>query len=92
MNESTLGVHEIELVVDTRKDFRDGRGVADHAASAHHLCQIAARHHRWWLIVDATLEPSWAPINELDRPFRLDGCHRGIHVLQTSSQATLIRG
>merc|ERR1719480_698039 len=58
MDKCSLGVHEIELVVDTREDLRDGRGVADHAACAHHLGQVASRHNRRRLIVDAVLEAS----------------------------------
>ena len=37
------------------------RGIGDHAACAHDLGQITARHHSWWLIIDATLEASGAP-------------------------------
>merc|ERR1711871_1582272 len=55
MHECTLAVHEIELVVDAREPLRDRSGVRDHAHSAHHLCQIAARHHRRRLVVDSTL-------------------------------------
>ena len=36
-------------------------GVGDHAASAHHLGQVASRHNSWGLIVDAALEASGAP-------------------------------
>ena len=37
------------------------RGVGDHAASTHDLGQIASRHDRRWLIIDAALEASGAP-------------------------------
>merc|ERR1719218_141469 len=37
MHEGTLGVHQIELVVNARHDFRDRRAVRDHAARAHDL-------------------------------------------------------
>ena len=36
-------------------------GVGDHAAGAHDLGQVAARHHSGWLVVDATLEARGAP-------------------------------
>ena len=37
------------------------------------------RHCRW-LIVDATLEASGAPVHELDGALGLDGCHCCIHI------------
>ena len=61
MDEGTLGVHKIELVVDTRKHLGDGGGVADHAASSHHLGQVATRDHGGRLIIDTTLETGGAP-------------------------------
>merc|ERR1712039_353181 len=62
MHEGTLGVHKIELVVEAREDLCNGRGVADYAASTHDLGQVAARHHRGRLVVDAAFEASRAPI------------------------------
>merc|ERR1712224_190465 len=66
MHKSTLGVHEVELVIDTRKYFRDGRRVADHAAGAHHFRKVTAWNDCRWLIVDSALETSGRPIDELD--------------------------
>merc|ERR1711976_47048 len=56
MHKSALAVHEVELVVDAREDFGDSCGVADHAACAHDLRQVATRHDCGWLVVDAALE------------------------------------
>mmetsp|Transcript_29185 Transcript_29185/g.73702 ORF Transcript_29185/g.73702 Transcript_29185/m.73702 type:complete len:506 (-) Transcript_29185:117-1634(-) len=81
MDKGALGVHQVELVVDAREDLSDGRGIADHAARTHHLGQVASRHHCRRLVVDATLEASRAPIDELDGPLGLDGGYRGVHVL-----------
>merc|ERR1719350_2495960 len=72
VNEGTLGVHQIELVVDARKHLCDGRGVADHAHRAHDLSKISAEHHRGRLVVDAALEARGRPVHELDRALRLD--------------------
>ena len=33
MDEGSLGVHEIELVIDSGEDLSDGSGVGDHAAA-----------------------------------------------------------
>merc|ERR1719277_325272 len=41
VDEGTLGVHKIELVVDTGEDLGDGGTVGDHAHSAHDLGQVA---------------------------------------------------
>merc|ERR1719499_1414017 len=51
MDERTLGIHQIELVVDARKYLGNGRGVADHAAGTHHLGQITSWNHSGWLVV-----------------------------------------
>merc|ERR1719163_2220300 len=66
VDEGALRVHQIELVVDAGEDLSDSRGVADHADSAHNLREVATRHDSWWLVVDAALEASWAPIDELN--------------------------
>ena len=68
MDEGTLGVHEIELVVKTSPGLGDGGGVGQHADGALHLGQVAAGHHGGGLVVDAHLEASGAPVHELDGP------------------------
>merc|ERR1712178_215369 len=80
MHKGTLTVHEIELVVDTGEDFCNGCGVADHAASTHDLGQVTAWHHGRRLVVDATLEPGWRPIDKLNGPLGLNSSDRGIHI------------
>merc|ERR1711959_623938 len=81
VDKGTLGVHQVELVVDPREHLRNGSGVRDHAHRAHHLRQIATRNHGRGLVVDAALEPRRRPIHELDGPLRLDRRDRGVHVL-----------
>merc|ERR1711934_906324 len=73
VNEGTLGVHKIELVVDAGEDLSDGGGVGDHAAGALDLGKVTTGHDGWWLVVDATLEAGWAPVDELDGALGLDG-------------------
>merc|ERR1712125_252243 len=81
MHECTLAIHQVKLVVDTREDFGNGRGVADHANSAHHLRKITARHHSGRLVVDAALESGGAPIDKLNSTLRLDGRNSCVDVL-----------
>merc|ERR1712118_158624 len=66
VNERTLSVHQVELVVNAGHHFRNRRAVRDHAASAHDLGQIAAGHDRRRLIVCSALEASRRSIDELD--------------------------
>jgi len=80
VNEGSLGVHEIELVVESGPCLGDGRGVAQHAHSTLDLGQITAGNNGWRLVVDANLEASWAPVDELDGALGLDGGDGGVDV------------
>ena len=51
---SIAKLHEVELVIDARKDLRDSRGVGDHAARSHDLGQVTTGYNSWWLVVDAS--------------------------------------
>merc|ERR1712072_1653649 len=81
MDEGTLGVHKIELVVNAGEDLSNGGGVGDHAHGAHNLGEIATGDDGGWLVVDSALEASGAPVDELDGPLGLDGGNSGIDVL-----------
>jgi hypothetical protein len=81
VNEGTLGVHKIELVIDTGKDLSDGGGVGHHADSTLDLSQIAAGNDGRRLVVDTTLETGRAPIDELDGTLGLDGGDSGVDIL-----------
>merc|ERR1712170_291244 len=48
MDEGTLGVHEIEFMIDTGEDLSDGSAVGDHADSAHDLGEIPTWDDCWW--------------------------------------------
>merc|ERR1719393_598381 len=76
-----LGVHEVKLVVHASEHLSHGGGVGDHAASTLHLGKVTTWHHSWWLVVDAALEASWAPVDELDGALGLDGGNGSVHVL-----------
>ncbi|KAF1771605.1 hypothetical protein GCK72_003432 [Caenorhabditis remanei] len=81
VNEGALGVHQVELVVQTRPGLSDGGGVGEHAYGAWHLGKISSWHNGWWLVVDSDLESGWAPVDELDRTLGLDGGDGGVDVL-----------
>merc|ERR1719331_1315587 len=81
MHESTFAVHKIKLMIDAREDFSNSGGVADHAASTHHLGQVATWNHCWRLVVDTALEPCRTPIHELNRPLGFDSSNRCVHIL-----------
>ena len=55
VHEGALGVHQVELVVQTGPGLGDGGGVAQHADGALHLGQVTTRHHGGRLVVDAHL-------------------------------------
>jgi len=81
VHKGTLGIHEIELVVETREDLGDGGGVGDHAAGALHLGQVTSGHNSGGLVVDTALESGGAPVDELDSALGLDGGDGGVDVL-----------
>jgi len=92
VHESPLGVHQVKLVVQPGPRLGDGRGVAQHADGTLNFGEIATGNNRGWLIIDANLEASWAPVDELDGPLGLDGGDRGVDVfgddVATEEEAT----
>merc|ERR1711998_388919 len=80
VNECALGVHQIELVVHASEHLGHGGGVGDHEARALHLGEVTTRDHGRWLVVDAALEASRAPVDELDGALGLDGSDSSVHV------------
>merc|ERR1712072_907849 len=81
MDEGTLGVHQIELMIDAGEDLSDSGGVGDHADSTHDLGQITTRNNGRRLVVDTALEASGAPVDELDGTLGLDGGDGGVDIL-----------
>merc|ERR1711894_824700 len=81
VDECTLGVHQIELVIKTSPGLGDGGGVAQHADGTLYLGQVTAGNNGGWLVVDSYLESSWAPVDELDGPLGLDGGDGGVDIL-----------
>merc|ERR1711893_264654 len=81
VHEGALGVHQIKLVIQTGPGLGNGGGVAQHAHGTLHLGQIATGHNSGGLVVDADLETSWAPVDELDGSLGLDGGDGSIDIL-----------
>ena len=81
VDEGSLGVHKIELVVNSGEDLSDGSGVGDHASSSHDLGEVTTWDDGWWLVVDTALEAGWAPVDELDGSLGLDGGDSGVDIL-----------
>jgi len=81
VNEGTLGVHKIELVVDSGEHLSDGGGVGDHAHGAHNLGEVTTGDDGRGLVVDTALEASGAPVDELDGSLGLDGGNSGVDIL-----------
>jgi len=65
MHERALGVHEVELVVETRPCLGDSRSVGQHADRTVDRCEFSSGNVRRLLVVDSELESSRAPINEV---------------------------
>jgi len=72
VNKGSLGIHQVEFMIDPWKYLGYGCRVADHTASSHYFGHIPARNGCRRLIVDANLEPCGAPVNKLDGPFCFD--------------------
>jgi len=74
VDESSLGVHQVELCVDSGKDLSDSGGIAEHDKSSLDLSHLATWDSDGGLVVDTALESGGAPVYELDGLLGLDDC------------------
>merc|ERR1712048_338202 len=81
VDEGSLGVHQVKLVVKSGPGLSDGGGVGQHADSPLDLREVTTRDNSGRLVVDANLESSGAPVDELDGPLGLDGGDGSVDVL-----------
>jgi len=81
VDEGTLGVHKIELVVNTGKSLGDGSGVGHHAHGTLDAGKISTGDNGRGLVVDAALESGGAPVDELHSALGLDGGNGGVDIL-----------
>ena len=70
MNESSLGVHQIEFVIESSESLGNGGRVVQHTDGALNFGQVAAGHHSRRLIIDADLRVKRYPLlpNDYNRP------------------------
>jgi hypothetical protein len=90
VNEGTLGVHEIELVVKTSPSLSNGSGVGQHADSTGNLGDIATRNNSGSLVVNTNLETSRAPVDELNGSLGLDGSNSSVAIVSKHPQKKLV--
>jgi len=81
VNEGSLGVHKIELMVKSGEDFSDSGRVRDHTDSSHNLSEITSGDNGGGLVVDSNLESGGAPVNELNGSLGLDGSNGSVDIL-----------
>jgi len=81
VDEGTLGVHKIELVVNAGQGLSDGSGVGNHAHSALDASQVTTRNDGRRLVVDTALEAGRAPVDELHSALGLDGSDGRVDIL-----------
>ena len=81
VDEGTLGVEEIELVVKSAPGSRDGGSVGQHAKAARNLGKVTTRDVGGGLIADTELEASGAPVDELNGTLGLNDADSGIDIL-----------
>src|SRR5690606_871619 len=73
MDESSLCVHKVELVVQSDPGLGDSRSVGQHGNGSINLSQLGSWDSRWLLVVDSELEASWAPFDQVEVGFGLEG-------------------
>merc|ERR1711893_498995 len=69
-------------MIETSPGLGDGGSVGQHAHGALDFGEIATGYYSWWLVVDAHLKTSGAPVDELDGALGLDGGDSGIDVFR----------
>lgn len=78
VDKGTLGVHEIELVVQTAPGLGDGGGVGQHADAAVDGGKLAVGDTNRLLVVDTQLESSGAPLDQVEGLLGLQGSNSSV--------------
>jgi hypothetical protein len=81
VDKGTLGVHEVELVRESRPGLADGSRVGQHAHGAVDRCEITVGDVLGWLVADTNLESSRAPVDELHGALGLEVGNGSVGVL-----------
>ena len=80
MDKGTLGVHQVKLVIQSSPGLGNGGCVAQHAHGTFDWGHVATGDDGRRLVVDADLEASGAPVDELNGAFGLDVGNGGVDV------------
>jgi len=80
-NKGTLGIHQVELVINARQGLSNGSSVGNHTHSALDTSQVTSGDNSGWLVVDTTLESSRTPVDELNGTLGLDCGHSSVDIL-----------
>merc|ERR1719317_1266923 len=51
VNKSSLGIHEVKLVVQPSPGFSNSCGIGEHTDCTRNLGSVSSRHNCWWLVV-----------------------------------------
>lgn len=81
MNESTLRVEQVKLVVQSGPCGGDRRRVGQHAERSGDLGEVTSGYERWRFVADTELETGGTPVDELNRSLGLDLGDGGVDVL-----------
>jgi len=81
VDEGSLGVHQVELVVQPGPSLGNRGRIGQHAHGTLDLGQISSWHDGRGLVVDPDFEPSGTPVHELNGPLGLDGGNGRVHIL-----------
>merc|ERR1719317_69412 len=81
VNKSSLGIHEVKLVVQPSPGFSNSCGIGEHTDCTSNLGLVPSWYNSGGLIVDTNLESCRTPVNKLDASLSLDGCDGSVHIL-----------
>ena len=70
MNKSALGIHQVELVIESCPGFGDRSCIAQHANRSANFCKIPRGHCHRWLVIDTHFETGGTPVDELNRALK----------------------
>lgn len=84
MDEGTFCEHQIEFLVESREDTRNGGGVGQHANGAVGGGNSGSRNGLWWFAVNSALESGWAPFYEADVVSHANSLHGLGYVVVTN--------
>ena len=70
MNKSAFGIHQVELVIESRPGFSDRSCITQHANRSANFGKIPRGHCHRWLVIDTHFETGRTPVDELNRALK----------------------